>query len=102
MNIIVERDPADKICPEDIVDPLLVTDGAGRERGRAEINENCSDRKIISANGPKNTLIFPGKLVEVIIKGKSVRGNLMMFSRTYNREGKNFTINSSYEIEVEA
>lgn len=98
-NVIVSRDPADTPGP-DIVDNLLTTDIAAIARGRAEINHNCSSRKIVSGNGPKNTLMFPTFLTEVIKKTVRYRGILTMYSRSYNRTGKQFTIDSSVTIEV--
>ncbi len=102
MNITVERGAGDKPYPESISDDLLVTEEAGRERGVAEINANDSDRRIITADGPKNFFMQPTSLVEIRHKGKTKRGIINMFARVYNKQGNNFTVTSSLEIEVKA
>lgn len=52
-------------------------------------------------NGPKNNLMFPTELVEVIKKTARYRGILTMYSRSYNRSGSTFTMDSAVAIEVE-
>lgn len=101
MLVIAKREPGDKQGP-DIVGNLLVNDLAGEERGRAEVNLNDSPRKIISANGPKNEVILPTKLVEVIRAGSNQRGISLMYSRSYNISGIVYTIDSSMTIQVKA
>lgn len=99
VNVVVSRPPADKPGP-DIVDSLITDSNVARERGRAYINHHCSSRKVVSGNGPKNSLMFPTKLTEVIKTAKRYRGILTMYSRSYNRSGNNFTIDSAVTIEV--
>lgn len=99
VNITVSRSPGDKPGP-DIVNPLIATDAVARARGRAEINHNGSSRKVVHGNGPKNTLMLPTFLVEIIKKNVRYRGILTMYSRSYNRSGSNFTIDSAVSVEV--
>lgn len=99
MDITISREPRDKAGP-DIVDVLLTTEEAAKHRARAEINHNSSSRKSINGNGPKNTLMYPTKLVEVIKKRARYKGILVMYSRSYNRDGNQFTIDSAVTIEA--
>lgn len=99
MNVTIRRQPNDKAGP-DIVDILLTTEQAGIVRGTSEINHNESSRKIIKGSGPKNTLMFPTKLVEVIKTRVRYKGILTMYSRSYNRDGTLYTIDSSVTIEA--
>ena len=100
MSTIVFRHPGDNPGP-DIVDPLLTTDLARRERGRAEINYHDSDRIILKGNGPKNDLMEPTRLVEATFRDEKVKGILTLYSRSYNLQNKNkFSITSSFEIET--
>lgn len=101
MNVTVKRGAGNIPYPQDIVDELLTTEAAGIERGRAEINDNDTSRKIIKANGPKNNFMYPTMLVEVRKGGKTTKGILNMFARTYDKEGNNFTVTSSVEVEVQ-
>lgn len=100
VSIVVQRYPGDTPGP-DIVDNILTDEIAARERGRAEINHNCSSRKIVHGNGPKNSLMYPCVLTEVIKKRVRYRGILTMYSRSYNRAGSNFEIDSAMSIEVQ-
>lgn len=100
MNVIVQRSPADMQGP-DIVNVLLVTEASGRARGLAEINHNDTPRKNLAGNGPKNMLMYPCRLVEIIKKGSVKRGILTMYSRSYNKSGNNFTIDSAVTIETQ-
>lgn len=99
VNTIANRPPADKPGP-DIVSPLFPNDAVAQERGRAEINHNCSSRKIVNGNGPKNTLMAPTFLVEIIKKNVRYRGILTMYSRSYNKQGSMFTIDSAVSVEA--
>lgn len=99
VDIIVQRAPADR-PGEDIVDVLLSDDGVATERGRANINHEGSSRKMVSASGPKNSLMYPCRLTEVIKKAVRYRGILIMYSRSYNRAQKSFTIDSAVIVEA--
>jgi len=99
VNIESSRPPADKPGP-DVVSPLFSDDAVAKERGRAEINHNCSSRKMVQGNGPKNTLMAPTFLVEIIKKRVRYRGILTMYSRSYNRQGSTFTIDSAVSVEA--
>lgn len=98
MNLTVDREPADKAT--DVVDVLLTSKPAAQHRGTAIINHNDSNRKNITAGGPKNQLMWPCKLVEVIKRRSRYRGILTLYSRSYNRDGKMFTINSDVNVEA--
>jgi len=99
MNVTISRPPANKVG-EEIVNVLLVTTGAGTQRGKSEINHNESSRKIINASGPKNSLMFPTKLIEIVKRTSKYRGVLTMYSRSYNRDGNEYTINSAVTVEA--
>ncbi len=99
-DITVSRSPGDKPGP-DIVETLLSDPIAARERGRADINHFSSSRKIVNAAGPKNTLMTPCVLTEVIKKAVRYRGILTMYSRSYNRSGTVFEIDSAVSIEAQ-
>ena len=99
VNIIVSRSPGDKVGP-DQVDPLIPDEATARVRGRSLINHNGSSRKIVNGNGPKNTLMWPTRLTEVIKKNVRYRGILIMYSRSYNRSGPVFEIDSAVSVEA--
>lgn len=62
MSFIVQRVPADKPGP-DISSSVLTDDSSKTERGRQEINENDSDRRIVTGDliqkdiNPYNVLV---------------------------------------------
>jgi hypothetical protein len=64
MQTIVTRPPGDKQGP-DISDALLTTVDSQIERGRAEINQNCSSRMQINGNCTISNLVAPGSTVQV-------------------------------------
>lgn len=101
MNVTARRGLGDKPGDE-IVDDLLVVEGAGLARGAAEINFHCSDRIILKGSGPKNDFMAPGDLVEIVDKEHSYRGIVKMYGRQYNLDEDKFTITTNMEIEVQA
>lgn len=98
-SVIVQRKPANR-PGDDITEPLLSDNIAKRERGRAEINRNEDDRKIITGSGPKGQFLLPGKLAEINIRGRFIRGSVTMFSRTYSLTGEVYQIDSAVSIET--
>lgn len=64
ISVIVERPPADKQGPN-IVDKLITTNAAAIERGRNEIDANCSSRELIKTSSPLDGFIYTGRLIEV-------------------------------------
>jgi hypothetical protein len=47
------------------VDPLLTAVEAARERGRVEIDENFSDRELVTSSGPYKGFLRPNRLIRV-------------------------------------
>lgn len=101
ISIIVERSPADR-TGADIVDPLLTSEPAALERGRNEIDAQCSDRSIVTATGPHRRWIKPGTLVEYHGQRSTWRGNIIRCAITITRDGDNFTADRALEMEREA
>ncbi|MGD9948920.1 MAG: hypothetical protein AB7U29_10630 [Desulfobulbus sp.] len=101
ISIIVERAPADR-TGDDIVDPLLTTEAAALERGRNEIDAQCSDRTIVSVSGPHRRWIQPGSLVEYHGRRSTWSGIITRCAITVNRDGDNFTVDRSLEMERES
>lgn len=64
VNVIIERAPANKQGP-DISDPLITSAAVAVERGRNEIDKNCSNREVVTSSGPYQGYIKPGSIVEV-------------------------------------
>lgn len=98
-SIIVQRQPANRPGP-DIINPLLADNVAKREKGRALINHNEDDRKIVTGDGPRSQFMTPGDLAELHIKGRTMRGAVTLYSRTYVLNGSNYQINSSISVET--
>ncbi len=65
INVIVQRSPADNQGP-DITNALISTDTVAIAHGTAEIDENYSDRIIVSGSMPLHAYIEPGTIVRVI------------------------------------
>ena len=101
ISIVVERAPADRVG-EDIVDPLLTSEPAALERGRNEIDGQCSERVIVSINGPHRRWIQPGKLVEYHGQRSTWRGQVTQCAITITRDGDTFTADRALEMEREA
>lgn len=101
ISIIVERPPADR-SGADIVDPLLTSEPVAMERGRNEIDGQCSDRVIVTATGPHRRWIHPGTLVEYHGQRKIWRGILVRCAITITRDGDNFIADRALEMEREA
>jgi hypothetical protein len=102
MNIEVYRGAGDNPAPQEIVSEFLTTDAVGRFRCTAELNENDSDRKTIDADGPKNSVMTPTKLVRVKNRSEIRSGILNMFARTYQQDGNQYSITSHMTIEIKA
>jgi hypothetical protein len=73
MHILVQRPPASRQGP-DISDPLLTAEPVAVERGRNEIDKNCSSRQIVTLEVAPLALRI-NTLVEVQdVSGSSWRG----------------------------
>lgn len=79
ISIIVERAPADNQGP-DIVDTLIATEVQAVERGRIEIDRQCTNRMMISGSCPMRSYMEPGKLVQV---SDLEQGNYIAMLRSY-------------------
>jgi len=64
ISVIVERAPADR-QGQDISDSLICTDAVAIERGRNEIDGQCSARERVEITRPLRGWVDPGALVEV-------------------------------------
>jgi hypothetical protein len=100
MERIIQRHPADVEGP-DIVDPLLTSEEAIIQRGRAEINENSKSKVDVSCNLiPGVGYIEPGTIVEVsdMELGK-VRGmaTSYSFSGSISKDSFDFSVSFNYE-----
>ena len=99
ISVLVQRLPGDKQGP-DISDPLITTVQVAQERGRREIDYNCSNRQLISSTGPLAGYMRPGKLVEVADAEKITwRGMIRTCAISINRDGDSFTADVNLRIE---
>lgn len=94
----MQRAPADRPGP-DITDPLLTSETAALERGRTEIDANCSDRATVSVSGPHRRWVQAGALVEFHGRRSTWKGIVNRCALTITRDGDNFTATRSLEIE---
>ena len=102
VSVTVQRLPAD-FQGKDVSDPLIATEAQAVERGRMEIERNCSDRMMVSGTCPLHTYMQPGKIVQVtdLQKGE-YRALLRMFSLTIDRQGEDsFTAVTNIVMERE-
>lgn len=100
IEIIAQRPPANKQGDE-IVAPLLTSEEAARERGRQEIDAQCTDRELVSITGPYRGWSNPGALVEFLGRRGSWQGVLRRVSMSISRENDQFTADIRMEIEKE-
>lgn len=97
MAVIVSRTPGDKPGP-DIVDSILSSDLAQRERGRAEINLHSVDRILESGTLIGTSFIRPGSLVQITSSREVFKSKVTTFAFTVTNEG-NYDAFSSIESE---
>jgi len=96
---IVERAPADKQGPN-ISDPLITTIPVADERGRNEIDANCSARELVSSTGPHKGFIRPGGMAEVSDSEQQVwRGMVQSCAIVINRDVDSFSADINLLIE---
>lgn len=100
ISVTIQRAPADKPGP-DITDALLTSDVAALERGRNEIDANCSDREAVSISGPYRRWVSPGTLVAYHGRRGSWRGKVRRYGLTFARDGEQFSADFSMELERE-
>ena len=99
ISVIVERAPADKQGP-DISDPLITSALVAVERGRNEIDANCSSREIVQSAGPYKGFIRPGSMVEVADSEQQVwRGKVQSCAIVITRDGDSFSADTNLTIE---
>ena len=96
--VTVERPPADRQGP-DISDALITTAQVAAERGRNEIDHNCSHRTLVSLSGPYRRWVQPGALVEYRGRRETYRGMVKRFALTITRNGQDFTADMAMELE---
>lgn len=102
LQTIVQRDPANK-RGDDITEILLTTLEAQISRGRADINSNCSNRRIVDCNIVPVGFVTPTSTVQVTdIEIGVVHGVVDKFSLQFSIDGDSVTIDSAitYEGEV--
>lgn len=80
ISIIVERSPGDNQGP-DIVDSLIASDVQAIERGRIEVDRQCTNRMIVSGSCPMRSYMEPGKLIQV---SDLEQGNYVAMLRSYS------------------
>ena len=100
MQIIVQRPPADRQGP-DISDALLTAPMAARERGRAEIDRESTDRVLVQITGPYLGWLSPGSLVEYRGRRGSWRGLARRCALTLSRSEGEFRADHTVELERE-
>ena len=99
ISIIVQRPPADRQGP-DIISAQIRTEAQAIARGRQEINENCSDRKIVTGAMPLAALIMPGSVVAVTdAEDGPWRGMVRTCAWTIDRAQGSLTAETSIQIE---
>lgn len=99
ISVIVERAPGDKQGP-DISDPLITSTLVAVERGRNEIDDNCSSRETVQSTGPFKGFIRPGSMAEVADSEQQVwRGIVQSCAIVINRDGDSFSVDTNLTIE---
>jgi len=99
ISLIAERAPADKHGP-DISDPLITAAQVAVERGRNEIDANCSNRELVTGAGPLAGFIRPGRVIEVADSEQQVwRGMVTGCSISISRSDGDFAADINVNIE---
>ena len=99
ITILVQRDPANR-QGSDITDPLLTSELAAVERGRNEIDANCSSRVMVTMETLPISGARPNQMVEVQdIAAPAWRGLLTGMTVRVSRDGEQ--VNSSMTLTVE-
>jgi|LGOV01.1.fsa_nt_gb hypothetical protein len=100
ISVIVQRQPAGKPGP-DISDALITTEAVARERGRNEIDANCSSRKMLTGTGPALAFIRRGKIVEVMQTGRpAARAMVTGWSLDITRTEDSVTVDQTLDLEA--
>jgi len=86
MIVVVQRSPGDKQGP-DINDPLITSEPVAVERGRNEIDANCSSRQLVTMEIVPRSGLRINRIIEVqALTGAPWRGLLTDISITMARE----------------
>ncbi len=107
-TVVVYRQPADKPCPDEVSNSLLTDTRAKHAAAVALLDENSTNRKIISGSGPYIGRVAPGTLVSYTSSTRGeVRGVVDKCARVIeinrNDDGTiSFDATTNLEIEVEA
>lgn len=97
--ITAKRPPANKQGP-DITDQLLSSEAQARERGRVEIDANCSNRTIVSGTCVIHSYMQPGKMVQVTdLEKGNYMAMLRSFSLSINRQKDSFKATTNVILE---
>lgn len=97
--VIVQRPPADKQGP-DISENLITSDPVAIERGRNEIDANCSNRETVTGSGPLQGWIPPGALAEVAdMEQAAWRAKVRSCAITLTRGDNDFTADVNLVME---
>ena len=99
ISIIVERGDADK-QGDDIVDPLITSEAVAVDRGRNELDMNCSDRILVSSVGPYKEFFETGKIIEVSDSEQEL-WNGMIKSASLVLDIDNDTISANMNLTIE-
>jgi hypothetical protein len=65
ISVTVKRGAGDRTGPE-IVDSMISSEAQAVQRGRIEIDKQCSNRMIVQCSGPFRVYMRPGALVHVL------------------------------------
>ena len=98
-SIIVQRSPADRQGP-DIISAQIRTEAQAIARGTAEIDQNCSDRLLVSGSIVLQGLIMPGSVVAVTdAEQGQYRGMVLACGYTIDRNRDTLTATGNVQIE---
>lgn len=102
MQVTVQRQPANRQGP-DIVDPLLVSEPVAVERGRNEIDANCTPRVQVVMETVPLAGVRINRVVEVQdMAAPAWRGLLTGIAIRMSRDGEQVSASMSLTVEREA
>lgn len=100
-TVVVERGDGDKPGPE-IVDELLGSTALLVERGRNEIDAQCSNRRIVNITGPYRKWLDTGRIVEFHGRRGCYRGMVIRSALVIKRDGNTFQADMAVDLECKA
>lgn len=102
ISVTVQRDPANRRGP-DISDPLITSEAVAVERGRNEIDANCSQRQLVTLDVMPVAGVRVNSLVEVQgIDVQPWRGMVTAIAIRVALDGDQLTRTMTLTVEREA